>query len=108
MKTQEMTKKTELIRDLIVEELRPDAVIMFGSWVWGQPTADSDLDLCIITEHSNPREQRRQLRKKFFGRQFPAIDLLMYSSSQFEEKLANNDFFIKKIATEGKTIYAKS
>jgi predicted nucleotidyltransferase len=29
--------------------LHPDKVILFGSYAWGQPTEDSDIDLYVVT-----------------------------------------------------------
>ena len=41
----------EVIKDEIVERLRPlnpEKIILFGSYAYGKPTEDSDIDLCII------------------------------------------------------------
>jgi uncharacterized protein len=36
------------IRDALAP-LRPEKVILFGSYAWGQPTPDSDIDLYVVT-----------------------------------------------------------
>jgi predicted nucleotidyltransferase len=30
--------------------LEPEKVILFGSYAWGQPTEDSDIDLYVVTQ----------------------------------------------------------
>jgi predicted nucleotidyltransferase len=37
------------IRDALAP-LHPEMVVLFGSSAWGQPTADSDIDLYVVTQ----------------------------------------------------------
>ncbi len=32
----------------IAEQFQPDRIILFGSYAYGQPTSDSDVDLLVI------------------------------------------------------------
>ena len=47
-----MNKRTEIetIVRQVVDAYRPEKIILFGSYAYGQPNADSDLDLLIIKE----------------------------------------------------------
>ena len=36
----------------IIREFSPDKIILFGSYVWGNPSDDSDLDLLVIVPES--------------------------------------------------------
>ena len=38
----------------IVEGYRPDRIILFGSYAYGTPTEDSDLDLLILKSGVQP------------------------------------------------------
>lgn len=43
--------KLSVIRDLsrlIVHEFKPQRIVLFGSYAYGQPTSDSDVDLLVI------------------------------------------------------------
>jgi predicted nucleotidyltransferase len=45
-------KLSDKLRDRISEApkpLHPEKVILFGSYAWGQPTEDSDIDLYVVT-----------------------------------------------------------
>lgn len=33
----------------IIEKFNPEKIILFGSYAYGQPTADSDMDLMVIS-----------------------------------------------------------
>jgi uncharacterized protein len=52
----------QLIVDItqrLVEEFKPENIFLFGSHVWGTPTADSDLDLLVIVSSSNISSAKR-------------------------------------------------
>ena len=56
------TRNKQRLIQRIVERLRtayqPTQVILFGSYAYGRPTRDSDLDLLIVKETTTPFYQR--------------------------------------------------
>ena len=38
---------------VLVEQFRPEQVILFGSYAYGEPTPDSDVDLLVVKEIAN-------------------------------------------------------
>ncbi len=56
--------KIEEAKKKLVDEFRPKKIYVFGSYAWGSPTEDSDLDLMIIMNECNDRltEMRRGIR----------------------------------------------
>jgi uncharacterized protein len=46
----------------LVNEFNPEQVILFGSYAWGTPSEDSDLDLLVIVPQSDARPSRRAMR----------------------------------------------
>lgn len=100
-KIQEITKK-------IVKEYQPEKIILFGSYAWGEPHEDSDLDLFIIKKSQKRRIDREQeLRMKLYGNKFPPMDLLIYTPDELKRRLDIDDFFVREILTRGKTLYAR-
>ncbi len=51
---------------ILVEKFNSDQIVLFGSYAYGNPTRDSDVDLLIVkkTERS-PREEASAIRKAF-------------------------------------------
>ncbi len=52
----------DIIEDItkrLVTEFDPEKIFLFGSYVWGTPTEDSDLDLLVIVEHSDLSPAKR-------------------------------------------------
>jgi predicted nucleotidyltransferase len=66
----------------IVENYRPEKVILFGSYAKGNPTVDSDLDLLVIKNSHLPRYKRgSEIRKHLRGMKIP-IDLVVYTNEE--------------------------
>jgi uncharacterized protein len=88
----------------IVQEFRPEQVILFGSYAYGTPTADSDVDLLVILpfEGKAPRKSLEILNK--VNPTF-AVDLLVRTPEQIQQRLAWNDFFLQEIMEKGKVLY---
>ena len=43
-------KEMSVIVDRLVDVYRPLRVYLFGSYVWGTPSTESDYDLCVVVE----------------------------------------------------------
>jgi predicted nucleotidyltransferase len=93
------------IREKIVKEINPEKIILFGSYAWGNPTEDSDVDLFIIQKSLQSRSDRQaELRRKLWGSGVP-MDLLVYTPAEIEKRLEIDDPFISYILSKGKIIY---
>ena len=57
----------EKLKKEIVEKLKPlnpEKVILFGSFAYGTPTKDSDLDICVVErDYKNKWEEKRKIRE---------------------------------------------
>ena len=104
MKNKELQKITRKI----VEKYKPEKIILFGSYAWGKPTEDSDIDLFIVKNSRKRKiDRERELRTVLFGNNFPAMDLLIYTPKEVEKRLFIEDFFVKQILSEGEILYEK-
>ena len=90
----------------IAERFAPEKIILFGSYAYGDPTQDSDVDLLVIMPHGgNAGEKAFQIRSAF-PREFP-LDLIVRSSEELKTRLGMNDYFLKEITERGKVIYER-
>ena len=91
------------IRDLtqqIVLKFHPDRVILFGSYAYGKPTSDSDVDLLVILPfNENPARKSVEILNSV--RPTFEVDLLARTPQQFTSRLALNDFFMREIDEKG-------
>ena len=106
METQITEEKIQEVAQKIAKEFQPEKIILFGSFAWGTPGPDSDIDLFVVKETGNTRETAREIDGSIFPRLFP-LDLIVYSPENVESALDKGDFFIRDIFTKGKVLYAK-
>lgn len=106
MDRQLIEKKIQEVTRKIVERFGPERIILFGSWAWGKPNPDSDVDLFIVKETENTRELAREIDGSLFPRPFP-IDLIVYRPDQLEKRRQMGDFFITEVLTKGKVLHAR-
>lgn len=91
----------------IVDKYNPEKVYLFGSYAWGNPTIDSDVDLFIVKNTTeSQKERKRKLRSLLFGSGIP-FDLFVYTPNEIKERLDMGDFFINDIIEKGKVLYEK-
>jgi len=94
----------EIVRR-IVERFDPEKVILFGSYVWGNPDVDSDVDLFVVMESEHdPFERSREVRRAA-DTPFLPMDVLVRTPSEVQERLAMGDPFISRILQEGLVLY---
>jgi len=62
-----MKKLTKELKKQIIEALKPlnpKKIIVFGSFAYGTPTDDSDLDICVVEDdYKNRWEEKRKIRE---------------------------------------------
>jgi len=89
----------------IGEEFRPVRVILFGSYAYGTPTEDSDVDLMVVfSGRRSAIDRSLGIRLKLPSPGFP-LDLLARSEGEMNDRIRMNDSFMKEIAENGKVIY---
>jgi len=77
-------KQIESVVQVIVEGYEPMKIILFGSYAYGHPTKDSDLDLLIIKDGEASGIQRnRRVRNILKDFSIP-IDVIVKSSQEFD------------------------
>lgn len=89
----------------IAAEFKPRRIIVFGSYAYGTPTEDSDVDLMVVFPGEKSAVDRSlEMRLKLPYAGFP-MDLLSRSEGEMRRRIRMNDWFIKEIAENGKVIY---
>jgi predicted nucleotidyltransferase len=110
MENQITNQRIQEVADKIVKEYQPEKIILFGSYAWGEPHEDSDVDLFIVKKSSENRlERQRELRRLLSDSNFPAMDILAYTPEETEKSInKNKNLFIEDILRHGKILYSNS
>jgi uncharacterized protein len=92
---------------VIAREFHPDKIILFGSWAYGKPDTDSDIDLLIVMpfEGSPFRQAGTILNRVIQAVGVLPLDLLVRTAEQLDERLALGDGFVRDILARGKVLY---
>ena len=99
----------EEVKNRLVKTYNPLAIYLFGSYAWGHPTKDSDLDLMIVVEKSDKRsfDRPRPGQRALFGLGI-SKDLIVYTKDEFELISGDVTTLGYKIKHEGKVLYERS
>lgn len=108
-KTKRINKIISNITKKIKDKYKPEKIILFGSYAYGKPTRDSDIDILIIKKtkqrHIDRAVKIRQILREENRR--VAIEPLVYTPKEIDERLKIEDDFIKKILENGKVLYGQ-
>jgi predicted nucleotidyltransferase len=90
----------------ISEEFHPDKVILFGSYAYGKPTADSDVDLLVVMNDPNSisrpsLEIRRRVKPPF------PLDLIVKTPANIKKRLKMRDYFLQDVYKHGIVLYER-
>ncbi|MFQ6031658.1 MAG: nucleotidyltransferase domain-containing protein [Candidatus Zixiibacteriota bacterium] len=104
-------KKIEKIIGEIVERIRkeyqPEKIILFGSYAYGEPHEESDIDLFIIKDTDKRRIDRFvEVKKLVYGpNRKNSVSPLIYTNQELQERLKIKDFFVCEILEKGRVLY---
>jgi predicted nucleotidyltransferase len=92
----------------IADEFRPERIILFGSYAYGKPTEDSDVDLLVVMKIKGDVVEKGAEIYVAVDKSHAApfsIDILVRTPEQIRERVKMNDFFIREITEQGKVVY---
>jgi uncharacterized protein len=106
--TQETRKVIGDILQKLVAEYAPQRVILFGSYAYGNPRSDSDIDLLIIKETADRFIDRWVTVRRILSdakRSLP-LDTLILTPQEVAHRLAIGDQFVAEVLERGEVLYA--
>lgn len=103
---------SESLRNEIIEFLRPlnpEKVILFGSYAYGIPNPDSDIDLYVVTNEnfiSETYEENLQIKKRVYlalskFRKKYASDIIVHTIPVHQKFIELGSSFSKEIMQKG-------
>ncbi len=89
----------------VAARFQPEKIILFGSYAYGTPHADSDVDLLVVMPARNQHDQAVRIRWEVPA-PFP-MDLIVRTPKNLHWRLEEGDSFHTEIVTKGKVLYEK-
>jgi len=94
---------TPSVKKQIVEKLmylKPEKIILFGSYAYGEPNEDSDLDICVVEkDYKNKWEEKRKIDD--------LLDFIKISKDILNPRLDEYNFYKKEFGSVYKDIEEK-
>jgi predicted nucleotidyltransferase len=89
----------------IADLFNPDKIVLFGSYAYGHPHADGNVDLLVIMPAADEMNQSVRIRLAVEA-PFP-LDLLVRTPQKLERRIKDGDWFLREITEKGKVLYEK-
>ena len=104
------SEKMDFIRDIILKSVKKNIikkVYLFGSYAYGEPDEDSDVDLCVVIDNKSDRpEVQLKIKCVLMDNKIIPSDLLVFNLDKFYG--AKNPAGIERtIMKYGKLLYEK-
>lgn len=91
--------------DAIAAFYKPLTILLFGSYAYGSPNYDSDVDLLVLKNfHGSQNKQYNNVCEKL--RVNFALDLLVRRPDVVRRRIEGNDFFLQEVMEKGIVLYA--
>jgi len=91
----------------IVEAVNPQKIILFGSYAYGKPHKESDLDILVVMDSDLPRYKRSVPIYRALADLLIPMDILVYTPQEIEAWKEVPQAFITSILRKGKVLYEK-
>jgi predicted nucleotidyltransferase len=95
------------ITQRIVEAFHPHKIILFGSYAYGTPHKDSDVDLFVIMDSDDTMHDRIVKVYPIAKVPFLPMDVIVRTPEEVETRVAMGDFFVIEILEKGRILYAR-
>ena len=97
-------KAIDQVVEQIVENFKPQKIILFGSYARGKPRPESDVDLLVVVD-TPLKEGKLSLEiRRNLGLMF-GLDLIVYKPDHLKDRVEMGDWFLRDILKEGKVLY---
>ena len=97
------------VKQRLINLYDPVAIYIFGSYAWGHPDEESDLDLLVVLDHyTKNRHQTLVDGHKALMDLDLCKDIIVYSQEEFVDCSQDKTSLCNKVVKQGKQIYAKA
>jgi uncharacterized protein len=94
--------------DAIAAAFKPQRIILFGSYAYGKPTPDSDVDVLVVMRQARRlwMQTTQKIHEKISAG-FP-VDVLVRDPEFLRDRLSEGDCFLEEITSKGRVMYEGS
>jgi predicted nucleotidyltransferase len=90
----------------VAEKFHPDKIILFGSYAYGTPHEDSDVDILVVIPARNQLDMAVRIDRAIEA-PFP-LDLIVRTPKNLRWRLEAGDWFLREVVAKGKVLYEQA
>jgi predicted nucleotidyltransferase len=90
----------------VAERFQPDQIILFGSYAYGTPHEDSDVDILVVMATRNQLDQAFKIHWTIQP-PFP-LDIIVRTPKNMKWRLEEGESFLTEVVSRGKVLYEKA
>jgi len=91
----------------IATGIYPDKIYLFGSYANGRANEDSDIDILVIKDTTEPKHKRSiEIQRLLIGSKIPA-DIIVYTNAEFEKEKSDEYSFINSAIQGAQLMYER-
>ncbi|CEP67142.1 Nucleotidyl transferase domain [Moorella glycerini] len=106
--SQYLKKELDRISGIIIENCRPEKIILFGSLARGKANEYSDLDLVVVMD-TDMRFMDRLLFLAKLTNPRVGVDFLVYTPEEYRRMLENDNLFLREeVEKRGVVVYDRA
>jgi predicted nucleotidyltransferase len=91
--------------DQIARLFKPKRIVLFGSYAYGKPTNDSDVDLLVVMPFQGKGFRKAAEIRSRIDADFP-LDLVVRTPGELSRRVSDGDFFLREATEKGEVLYA--
>ncbi len=88
----------------VAKQFNPHKIILFGSYAYGKPTEDSDVDILVVMSFKGRNPEKATEIWMATKPEFP-IDIMVRKPAELKRRLKMGDFFFREITEKGIALY---
>ncbi len=97
-------QKIEAFINEVRHRFQPEKILLFGSYAYGEPSSDSDVDILIILSFKGKNPEKATEIWLATRPDFP-VDVMVRKPEEIRERLELGDPFIREIIQNGVPLY---
>ena len=107
-------RKENMLEEIVerLQAIRPYKVILFGSYAYGNPDADSDVDMVVVLDKQDfPNNYHERMANSLAVRKLLSdinrqisMDILVYTKKEWDHLLSLDSSFGRELVSRGRDL----
>lgn len=98
----------EQVKEKLIKEFNPIEIYLFGSYAWGTPTEESDLDLLLVVDSTDEDRHKMIVRGYHILANIRCPkDIVIHTKDEFDQWSQEVPRLTYKIKNKGQRVYVR-